>query len=271
MHLLKTATVAVCSALLSQAAYVAPWQQLPATPQLPSSTFGATANVNGIKLWYATFGAGGALSSNPPIIVLHPGLGSSRWMANQINYLKTLPYTTIAIDARGQGRSTDDPSKPITYDLMAQDVLALLNQLHISKAIFVGWSDGGNVALNIAMTNPSKVDRIFAYGANYIPENFNASAAETAPTVPLAYARFEAEYKQINPYPKNWDQIFARVGDMQAKLPQWGGAAFATIPTPYNSNNYPLIWIVDGDKEEIVNRDVPTQISDWVRLVSPNR
>ena len=69
----------------------------------------------------------------------------------------------ILIDSRGLGRSTRD-ARPFGYDLMADDVIALMDQLSVRKASIVGWSDGGNIGLSIALRYPERLDRLFAFG-----------------------------------------------------------------------------------------------------------
>jgi pimeloyl-ACP methyl ester carboxylesterase len=60
------------------------------------------------------------------------------------------------MDSRGHGRSTRD-ARPYRYDLMADDVVALLDTLHIAKADVVGWSDGAILGLDLAIRYPDRV------------------------------------------------------------------------------------------------------------------
>ena len=62
----------------------------------------------------------------------------------------------IVADSRGHGRSTRT-AEPYGYDLMASDYLALLDYLKIDKAALVGWSDGGIIGLDIAMSHPERL------------------------------------------------------------------------------------------------------------------
>ncbi len=59
-------------------------------------------------------------------------------------------HTVILMDSRGHGRSTRD-ALPYGYDLMADDVVALMDQLKITKADIVGWSDGGILGIDLAI------------------------------------------------------------------------------------------------------------------------
>ena len=112
------------------------WQTLPPTPPPVAGEHAGHAKVNGISLYYATIGHG------PPVVLLHGGLANSDYWGHQVTALAPR-HTVILVDSRGHGRSTRD-ARPYGYDLMADDVVALLDTLHIAKADVVGWSDGGH-------------------------------------------------------------------------------------------------------------------------------
>ena len=123
------------------------WLTLPPTPTLPASAHSGYAPVNGIKIWYAVFGKG------KPVILLHGGLGNSNYWGNQVPELAK-HYQVIVMDSRGHGRSTRN-DQPYGYDLMASDVIGLLDYLKIEKVALVGWSDGAILGLDIALHHPS--------------------------------------------------------------------------------------------------------------------
>src|SRR5580692_10228917 len=125
----------VCAMALAPPAQAAePWERLPATPTLPKPDRSGMVPVNGIRLWYATYGHG------DPVILVHGGLANSSYWGLQIPVLAQR-YEVIVLDSRGHGRSSRT-DVPIGYDLMAADVLSLMDDLHIRKATLVGWSDG---------------------------------------------------------------------------------------------------------------------------------
>jgi pimeloyl-ACP methyl ester carboxylesterase len=74
------------------------------------------------------------------------------------------------VDTRGQGKSGED-GKTYTYDLFAEDMNALLDHLHLDSVNILGWSDGGNTGLIMAMKYPSKVKRLVTMGANVFIDN----------------------------------------------------------------------------------------------------
>ena len=95
------------------------WQTLPPTPAPVPGEHSGHAKVNGISLYYATIGRG------PPVVLLHGGLSNSDYWGNQVKALAP-HHTVIVVDSRGHGRSTRD-ARPYGYDLMADDVVALLD------------------------------------------------------------------------------------------------------------------------------------------------
>ncbi|MDD5185834.1 MAG: alpha/beta hydrolase [Paludibacter sp.] len=124
---------------------------------------GHYAPVNGIKLYYESYGEG------QPLIMLHGNGGSISAFKNQIPFFEKY-YHVIAIDSRLQGKSGGSPDS-ISYNLMASDFCALLDYLHIDSAFVLGWSDGGIDGLIMAMNCPEKVKRLAISGANILPDS----------------------------------------------------------------------------------------------------
>jgi len=123
-----------------------------------NDTAGKYADVNGIRIYYEEHGHG------EPLLLLHGNRGSINDFKKQIPALSR-QFHVIAVDTRGQGHSTED-GKTYTYDLFAEDMNALLGRLHLEKVNILGWSDGGNTGLIMAMKYPDKVGRLAVMGAN---------------------------------------------------------------------------------------------------------
>jgi pimeloyl-ACP methyl ester carboxylesterase len=180
-----------------------------------------------------------------PVILLHPGDASSDIWGDQVPALLAARHRVILIDSRGQGRSTWD-GRPLHYETMADDVLAVMNALHLRRSAFVGWSDGGIVSLVLAMDAPERVTRVYAFGANMDLAGLSLTGA-LAPTVRLSQALLERTYARVSPTPHNWKTISAAVFDMQAREPAYSADDLAAIDGP-------KIAIVDGDHEEFIRR-----------------
>ncbi|MDQ6908652.1 MAG: alpha/beta hydrolase, partial [Chloroflexota bacterium] len=117
---------------------------------LPAATAEGYVQRDGARIWYATYGRGA------PVVLLHGGLGHSGNWGYQVPALIASGYRPILIDSRGHGRSTRDV-RPYMYELMASDVLAVLDELKLDHAAVVGWSDGACIALILAAQAPTRV------------------------------------------------------------------------------------------------------------------
>jgi len=131
---------------------------------------GHFALVNGIRIYYETYGKG------TPLLMLHGNGGSISAFRYQIPFFEKY-YHVIAVDSRLQGKSGGSPDT-ISYNLMASDFNGLLEALKIDSAYVLGWSDGGNDGLIMAMNYPSKVKKLAISGANIIPDSTAVSATD---------------------------------------------------------------------------------------------
>lgn len=213
------------------------WMTLPSTPTLPQATQSGLAPVNGIKVWYATFGKG------EPVILLHGGLANSNYWGLLVRALAP-KYRVIVMDSRGHGRSTRD-ERPYGYDLLASDVLALMDFLKLPKAAIVGWSDGAILGLDIAMRHPERLSRLFAFAANSDPSGV-ADIAKS-PVFNAYIARAEKEYAALSPTPTGYKPFLDQIGKMWETQPNWTAADLQKITTP--------TWIVDADHDEAIKRE----------------
>ena len=217
------------------------WLTLPPTPSLPQAAQSGYAPVNGIKIWYASFGTKEARGE--PVILLHGGLANANYWGNQVKALQSR-YRVIVMDSRGHGRSSRD-DKPYGYDLMASDVLALMDFLKIPKAAIVGWSDGAIIGLDIALTHPERLTKLFAFAANSDPSG--VSDITSSPVFNAFIARAEKEYETLSPTPTEYQSFLAQVQKMWETQPNWTADDLARISVP--------VWIVDADHDEAIKRE----------------
>src|SRR5580704_7219207 len=215
----------------------AQWLTLPPTPTLPPAAQAGYAPVNGIKIWYATFGTGA------PVILLHGGLANANYWGNQARALQSR-YRVIVMDSRGHGRSSRN-AEPYGYDLMASDVLGLMDFLKLPKATIVGWSDGAIIGLDIALHHPERLARLFAFAANSDP-NGVADIAQS-PVFNAFIARAEKEYAALSPTPAEYKSFLAQIEKMWETQPNWTADDLKTIAVP--------TWIVDADHDEAIKRE----------------
>lgn len=120
-------------------------------------------NIRGFSMYCEVYGSG------KPLLMIHGNGGSINSMKNNIPYFAQ-HYKVIATDSRAHGRSTD-AGDSLSFEMMADDEAALLDSMHIDSAYVLGWSDGGIVALVLAMRHPEKVIKLASTGANLWPDS----------------------------------------------------------------------------------------------------
>jgi pimeloyl-ACP methyl ester carboxylesterase len=215
-----------------------------AAPPAPTAV---TEEINGIDLYYEIHGQGA------PLILIHGGLGNAGYWSNQIPALAE-HYQVIALDSRGHGRSSFD-ERPISYALMTEDVLALMDRLGIDKADVVGWSDGGIIGLELAINHPERVNKIVAYGANYDPSGVRSDIGESERF--NAYIEQAAgDYSTLSPAPERWDEFLNNIGNMWATEPVYTPEQLSAITTP--------MLILDGKEEEAIDTDHTKAMADLI-------
>src|SRR5258708_33491580 len=104
-----------------------------------------------------------------PLLLIHGNSGSINAFAGNIPFFSQ-KYKVIALDSRAQGK-TIDTKDSLSFEMMADDEAALLDALHIDSAYVLGWSDGGNNGLLLAIRHPEKVIKLVTTGANLWPDS----------------------------------------------------------------------------------------------------
>ena len=231
------------------------WLTLPPTPSLPRAARSGYAPVNGIAIWYAEFGRG------QPVVLLHGGLANANYWGQQVPALAKR-YRVIVMDSRGHGRSTRN-QEPFGYELMASDVVGLMDSLKIPSAAIVGWSDGAIVGLEIAIHHPERVTRLFAFAANSDPSGV-LDIAQSA-VFNAFIARSEEEYKRLSPTPNEYRGFRDQIEKMWATQPHFTSDQLRHIHVP--------TWIVDADHDEAIRREnteyMAREIPDSGLLLQP--
>ncbi|PAY04159.1 alpha/beta hydrolase [Bradyrhizobium sp. UFLA03-84] len=213
------------------------WQTLPATPA-PIAGRSAHAEVNGISLFHVETGDGS------PVVFLHGGLSNSDYFGLQVPEVAR-NHRVICVDSRGHGRSSRN-AQPFGYDLMTDDVVALLDLLKIPRAAIVGWSDGAIIGLDMAMRHPDRVSRVFAFGANTQTSGLKPDIDKN-PTFAQFIARAKTEYERLSPTPGEYDQFLQQIEKMWDSQPNWTDDQLRTIRAP--------VLIADGQYDEGIRRE----------------
>ncbi len=234
-----------------------PWEMLPPTPAPMPAERSGQVSANGISIYYAVYGRGS------PVILLHGGLANSDYWGNQIQALAS-HHSVIVMDSRGHGRSTRD-LRPYGYDLMADDVVALMDALKVPRAEIVGWSDGGILGLDLAIRHRDRVGKILAFAANTVTSGVKPDV-EKNPTFAAFIERAGHEYQSYSATPKQYDAFVEQISKMWADQPNWTDAQLKAITTP--------VLVVDGDHDEAIKREhteyVAATIPGAGLLILPN-
>jgi pimeloyl-ACP methyl ester carboxylesterase len=233
------------------------WETLPPTPAPIAADRGGQVQVNGISIHYAISGHGS------PVIFLHGGLANIDYWGNQVPAIAA-HHAVILMDSRGHGRSTRD-AKPYGYDLMADDVIALMDALKIPKADIVGWSDGGILGLDLAMRHKNRIGKVFAFAANTATSGVK-DGVENNPTFAAYIERAGREYRTLSATPDDYGAFVEQISRMWAEQPNWSDAQLRDIDTP--------VLIVDGDHDEAIKREHTETIAATIPhaglLILPN-
>lgn len=201
---------------------------------------GNYANVNGIKMYYEIYGEG------KPLVLIHGGGSTIETTFGRVLPMFAKKYKVIAVELQAHGR-TSDRNTPETFQQDADDVAELLKQLNISKASFIGFSNGGSTTIQIAIRHPEVVDKIVvASGAyqreGFIPgffEGFPNATLETMPQ-PLRDA-----FLKINPDSTALQNMFEKDVARMVSFKDWSDDDLKSIKAP--------ALIINADKDVITN------------------
>ncbi len=175
------------------------------------SVQGQYASVNGLKMYYEIHGTG------RPLVLLHGAFGVA-------TVFPTLAKDrqVIAVELQGHGH-TADIDRPLTFEQMADDTAALLEQLKIEQADFFGYSMGGNVALAVAIRHPKLVRKLVVNGSNSGPteQAYDPQSFQQFQSMPPDFAPgiLKAPYDKVAPDPKQWPTLVAKIKQMGLEFP----------------------------------------------------
>ncbi|MCX6270743.1 MAG: alpha/beta hydrolase [Bacteroidetes bacterium] len=205
---------------------------------------GKHVDINNIMVYYEVYGEG------EPLLLLHGNGGSIEDFDQQIPTLAK-HFKVIAVDSRAQGRTTDS-DKEITYSLMASDMNELLNELKIESAYILGFSDGGNIGLELAFAHPEKVKKLITLGANFnnedaeaIPDNVKMASNDPLIVNLSSIEKRKAEIvsKRPTPIPQPSPETKNKLKSLMEKYPTFTKEQLRQIKVP--------ILVVSGDHDLI--------------------
>ncbi len=198
------------------------------------------APVNGLQMYYEIRGAG------QPLVLLHGGLGSIEMYGSNLDALSR-DRQVIAADLQGHGR-TADIDRPISYESMADDVAALIAYLGFPKADVMGYSLGGEVALQVAIRHPQVVHKLVLVSTafrqdGWYPEILAAEAQMSAAIADqMKQTPMYQIYSRLAPRPQDWSALLTKMGNLLRQSYDWSqGVAALKMP----------VLIVGGDADAV--------------------
>ncbi|HEY5060528.1 MAG TPA: alpha/beta hydrolase [Gemmatimonadaceae bacterium] len=212
------------------------------TPLAPVAS--GYAAVNGIKLYHEIYGKG------DPLVLLHGGLMTIGEMSAPLASLAA-NRKVIAVELQGHGR-TADTDRPMSFETLADDIAALLDQLGIVKADIVGLSLGAAVGLRTAIQHPEKVRRLVVISSPYAKSGWYAEAQKGMGQVSAAMAdnmmhtptgKFSKQWPEPNRFP----QFLDKMGKMLGASYDWS-ADVRNLPMP--------VMLVFADNDSISQKHI---------------
>ncbi|WP_261511043.1 alpha/beta fold hydrolase [Chryseobacterium paludis] len=180
-----------------------------------NSSVGKFLKVKNADLYYEVYGEG------EPIVLLHGNSGSIKDFYQQIPVLSK-KYKVIALDTRGQGRSTDTSKNNLTYSIFADDLKVLTDELGFKKINIVGWSDGGNTGLEFVLKYPENVSKLVTIGANVQPDGVDERL--------LNHMKTELQVLELENKPEKFNQT--RILKIMIKEPKISKGSLQKIQSP---------------------------------------
>ena len=199
---------------------------------------GQYADVNGIRMYYETHGAGS------PLVLIHGGGSTIQTTFAEIMPMLARKHRVIAVELQAHGR-TSDRRTPETFEQDADDVAELLRQLNVAKADILGFSNGGSTALQIAVRHPARVNRLVPIAAIYrrdgMQRGFWASMEKaTLADMPQVY---KDAFLRVTPDSGKLLAMFNRDRQRMLTFRGWSHEVLRTIQAP--------TLVVVGDRDVV--------------------
>ena len=208
-----------------------------------TATRSGLVSVNDIQLWYEVHGSG------KPLVLLHGGFGAVDMFGPNLAALAEKSQV-VGLDLQGHGHSPA-ADKPMTFETMADDLTALVEQLGLGKVDLMGFSLGGGVALRMAIQHPDVVDRLILVStptrrSGWYPE-MTAGMDQMGPAVaePMMQSPMYASYREIAPNVDDWPRLVEQVTTLMHEDYDWTADA-AKLQMP--------VLIVAGDADGLPPR-----------------
>ena len=197
-----------------------------------SSTLNRTgyAPANGLRMYYEIHGP----VSGVPLILLHGGGDTIETSFGQLLPALARDRQVIAFEQQGCGRTADIPDRPFSFEQSADDTAAILDYLHIDRADLFGFSNGGSIALHVAMRRPQVARRLIVITAlvkrdwaePQFWESMKTAQLDAMPTV------LREAYLKVAPHPENLESFFYKSRNRMRDFKDVPDHAISSINAP---------------------------------------
>jgi pimeloyl-ACP methyl ester carboxylesterase len=198
------------------------------------------APVNGARIYYEVHGPEGGT----PLVLLHGGDPCIETSWSMLLPLLARTRRVIAFDQVGHGR-TADLDLPFTFEGSADDTAALLRHLGVAKVDLMGFSNGGSIAMQVAIRHPALVRRLVVASAMTKRDGLQPGFLEgmrkaRLEDMPPELAR---AYRETSPHPDRLPSFFRKSVDRMLGFKDWPDAVVRSIAAP--------VLVVAGDADVV--------------------
>lgn len=206
--------------------------------------------VNGIKLYYEIYGSG------KPLVLIHGGGGSILFDYKEVISRLKNKFQLIGIDLQNHGRS-EHRDIPETFEQDAHDIVALLKEINIEKALFWGFSNGGSTVMQVVHLYPETVEKLIVasafYKKNGMMDGFFENMMEA--TLDSMPEPLKINFLNLNPDFSALENMFDKDSKRMQTFEDWSDDILKNIKAP--------TLFISGDKDVMK----PEHVVEMWRLV----
>ncbi len=199
---------------------------------MKASDAGQYASVNGLKMYYEIHGT--TNGSRPPLVLLHGGGSTIETTFGKVLPLLARHRQVIAFEQQGHGRTADIADRPFTFEQSAEDAVGLLEQLKIEKADLFGFSNGGHIALRVAIRHPQRVRKLVVASAGVKRNGHYAEFWEFMKQAKLESMPRELReaYLRVAPHPEQLHTFFDKSAKRMREFKDFATEDMQSIQAP---------------------------------------
>jgi len=188
------------------------------------------APVNGLQMYYEIHGPAGTV----PLVLLHAGGDTIETSFGRLLPALDRDRQVVAFEQQGCGRTADIRDRPFSFEQSADDTVALLDYLHINRVDLFGFSNGGSIALHVAIRYPQLVHRLVAITALMKRDWADPQFWESMKTAQLDAmpAVLREAYLKVAPHPENLESFFYKSRNRMRDFKDVPDQAIRSISVP---------------------------------------